>query len=233
MDTLDWLWSWSWSSWGLDTSEVTGEETSLVVGSIKWVDEWVDTGAVSAVWDKGLLLSNWRVWVETSSVGVELEVSVGWIVWVDEWVEVWINWGIIVVDELGFWGNWLWSWLGLWAWGSNTDLLDWGLLDWGWSGFFSSEGWVESGSVQTVGTIWNMGTIKDSETVLASSVFDSISLTVVTDVRVLANSFTVQVGFFPENVSVFSGKSRASTAITGVKSLFFQDFGIFWVDELG
>lgn len=210
MGTLSWLLaSWSWTSWSLNTSEVTSEETGLVVGGVEWVDEWVDTLAISTVWDKGLLLSDWGVWVETSSVGVELEVSVGWVVWVDEWVEVWINWGIIVVDELGLLGNWLWLWSWLsWSWslGSNTDLLDWSLLL-NWGGFLGGECWIESSGVQTVGTVWNMGAVEDSETVLTSCVFDSDSFAVIANVGVLANSFTVQAGFFSKNGTIFSGES--------------------------
>lgn len=195
---LDLLWGWStwgWSWGGSDTSEVTGEETSLFVGFVEWVNEGVDTFTASAGWDEVLLNGVWVQWVETGSVGVELEVSVGWVVWVDEWVSVWVDWGVVVVDigKLGL-GNLLgldldllglWAWLWSWLWLSDTlNWLDW-LFDFG-----SGDSWVKSGSVQTVSAVWNVGTIEDSEAVLASGVFDSVSLTVITDVRVLTYSFS-------------------------------------------
>lgn len=236
--SLNWLWAWLWAwggtAWSLDTGEVTSKETSLVVGSVEWVDEGVDTGAVSAGWDSRLLSSQRRVGVETSSVGVELEVSVGWVVWVDEWVSVGVDWGFVNEDLLRL-GNWLllsdWELLGLGL-GSGNTLLDW-LSNWlNWF-FNSGKVGVESGGVQTIGAIWNVGTVKDSETVFTSGVFDSDGVTVITDVRVLPDSFAIQSGFFSENDAVFSGKGGSCTTVSGVESLFFQDLGGFWVNKLG
>ena len=108
---LDWL-SWllearllNRSSYVLNTSLVTSKETSLLVRSIKWVDEWVDTSTVSTIGDTvdkvsyvGVVVS----WGKVGSVPVELEVTVSGVMRVDEWVEVRINWciNIVIVNSL-------------------------------------------------------------------------------------------------------------------------------------
>jgi len=108
---LDWL-SWllearllNLSSHLLNTSLVTSKKTSLLVRSIKWVDEWVDTGTVSAgrnTVDKVSCVSIVVSWGKVGSVPVKLEVSVSGVMRVDEWVEVRINWliNIVVVNRL-------------------------------------------------------------------------------------------------------------------------------------
>jgi len=108
---LDWL-SWllearllNRSSYLLNTSLVTSKETSLLVRSIKWVDEWVDTSTVSTIGDTVDKVSYVCVvvsWGKVGSVPVELEVTVSGVMRVDEWVEVRINWciNIVIVNSL-------------------------------------------------------------------------------------------------------------------------------------
>ena len=104
---LDWL-SWllearllNRSSYLLNTSLVTSKETSLLVRSIKWVDEWVDTSTVST-WGNTVGKSIDMVTSKVGSVPVELEVTVSGVMRVDEWVEVRINWciNIVIVNSL-------------------------------------------------------------------------------------------------------------------------------------
>ena len=77
---LDWL-SWllearllNRSSYLLNTSLVTSKETSLLVRSIKWVDEWVDTSTVST-WGDTVDKSIDMVTSKVGSIPVELEVT--------------------------------------------------------------------------------------------------------------------------------------------------------------
>ena len=89
------------SSYLLNTSLVTSKETSLLVRSIKWVDEWVDTSTVST-WGNTVGKSIDMVASKVGSVPVELEVTVSGVMRVDEWVEVRINWciNIVIVNSL-------------------------------------------------------------------------------------------------------------------------------------
>jgi len=104
---LDWL-SWllearllNRSSYLLNSSLVTSKKTSLLVRSIKRVDEWVDTGTVSA-WGNTVGESIDMVTSKVGSVSVELEVTMSRVMRVDEWVEVRINWciNIVIVNRL-------------------------------------------------------------------------------------------------------------------------------------
>jgi len=108
---LDWL-SWllearllNLSSHLLNTSLVTSKKTSLLVRSIKRVDEGVDTGTVSAgrnAVDKVSCISIVVSWRKVGPVPVKLEVSMSGVMRVDEWVEVRINWciNIVIVNRL-------------------------------------------------------------------------------------------------------------------------------------
>merc|ERR1719209_2698924 len=90
------------SSYLLSSCLVSSKQTSLLVRSIKRVDEWVDTSTVSTRRDTvGESID--MVASKVGSVPVELEVTVSWVVWVDEWVEVRINWciNIVIVNRLG------------------------------------------------------------------------------------------------------------------------------------
>jgi len=117
LDWLSWLLevrllNWSLTSRGrsselLSTSLVTSEQTSLLVRSIIWVDEWVDSSTVSAgrnTVDKVSCIGIVVVVVggKVGSVSVEIEVTVSGVMGVDEWVKVGINWLIIIVIV-----NWL------------------------------------------------------------------------------------------------------------------------------
>ena len=80
---------------------------------------------------------------------------------------------------------------------------------------------------------WNVRTLKNPESLLSCWIFDSIRLTVITDVRVLSNSWSIKCGFFSEDDFVFSRKCRSSSTITGVEALFFDDFSILFFNKLG
>jgi len=105
LDWLSWLleaWLLNRSSYLLNSSLVTSKKTSLLVRSIKRVDEWVDTGTVST----GGNTVGESIDMVTSKVGsvpVELEVTMSRVMRVDEWVEVRINWciNIVIVNRLG------------------------------------------------------------------------------------------------------------------------------------
>jgi len=105
---LDWL-SWllearllNRSSYLLSSCLVSSKQTSLLVRSIKRVDEWVDTSAVST-WRDTVGESIDMITSKVGSVPVELEVTMSRVMRVDEWVEVRINWciNIVIVNRLG------------------------------------------------------------------------------------------------------------------------------------
>merc|ERR1712014_353981 len=127
-----------------------------------------------------------------------------WVMGVDEWVEVRVNWfiGVVIVNGL-----------------SNRDRS---------SGSFSDK----SSRFLTSSTKWHMSTFQDPESILASSVSHSDGLSIIIDVAVLSNSFSISSGFLPINSSVFLGESRSKSSITSIESLLFQDFGVFGLSKL-
>merc|ERR1719360_229139 len=211
----------------LGTSEVSGQETAVLVASIEGIDKGVDSSAVGTVGDASDLAGNGVVGGELGSVGVELEVSVCGVMGVDEGVKIGVDGGIsiVVVSEclngrLGL--------LGLDETGSGGDGS--GLLHG--DGSLSCDVGVEGGAVEAVGTGGNVSAVQDSESVLAGSVLYSVCLAVIANVGVLADSLAVKAGLLSEDNAIFLGKSRAETAVTGVESLLLQDLGVLGVDEL-
>jgi len=111
LDGLSWLLearllNWSWTSRGR-SSELLNTNLGVLVRSIKWVDERVDTGTVSTGGNTVNKVSGIGSVViiigsKVGSVSVELKVTVGWVMWVDEWVKVGVNWLINIVIV-----NWL------------------------------------------------------------------------------------------------------------------------------
>jgi len=208
----------------LYTSQVTGKQTSVLVGGVEWVDEGVDTRAVSTGRHAGELGSDGVVGGKLGSVSVELEVSVGGVVGVNEGVEVRVDGGIGVVIV--------------------RDSLDGG-LDGGSSHGGGLESRSSSGSgdsrvlrvegsrVEAVGAGRDVVTLQDSESVLAGGVLDSDGLAVVTNIAVLADTFSIQAGFFSEHNTVLLGESRAESTVTSVESLLLEDLCVLGVDELG
>jgi len=77
-----------------------------------------------------------------------------------------------------------------------------------------------------------VGSLQDSESVLASSVPDGDGIALLVNIAVLSNSLTVAGGLLSEDGTVLLGEGSAMAAISGVKSLLFQDFGILWFNKL-
>ena len=93
------------STWSLSSSEVSGQETCVLVRSIKGVNKRVQSFASSAWWDIGSVKNSGNLWSKVSAILVEGKVTVSGIVWVDEGVEVRVYWFIIVVWDLGLRGR--------------------------------------------------------------------------------------------------------------------------------
>jgi len=209
----------------LNTSKVTGKESSVLVRSVEGVDEGVDTGAVSTGRHASQLGSNGVVGGKLGGVGVELEVSVSGVMGVDEGVEVEGGINVVIVgDSLdgGLDGGSSSDGSGLEG-GGGCGGGGWGSRDLG----------VEGSRVQTVSTGGNVITLQNSESVLTGGVLDSDGLAVVVDVAVLADTFSIQASFFSEDNTVLLGEGGAESAITGVESLLLEDLGVLGVDELG
>lgn len=200
----------------LNTSKVTGKVTSLVRG-IERVDKGVDSGTVGARGNAGELVGDGVVGGESGSVGVVLEVTVGGIMGVDEGVAVGVDGliDVVVVDGSG--------------------LLD-GLRDDNGGGLGSGGGsslfGVERSGVETVGTGGDVRAVEDSETVLTGSVLHGIGLTIITDITVLSNSLTGSSCLLSEHNAILLGVGGTESSVSGVESLFLEDFGVLGVNKL-
>ena len=160
---LDWSWS---ASRLLSSSKLASQETSIVVRLVKWVDEWVQSFASSAIWDKGTIENSGNFWGEFSSIFVEGKVTVGGVMGVDEGVEVWIDWcffsNLVIVIDWG-WESLLLDWSWSWGWSSSWGRLRLG--NWLLLGGFWSRGGYKSSSILATG--WNMASFQDSESFFA------------------------------------------------------------------
>jgi len=224
----------------LETSLVTGEQTSLSVGGIEWVDEGVDsstvgtgrhTGSSQGASRAGSVLGG-----KLGSIGIVLEVTVGRVEGVDEGVEVGVNRliNIIIVGRSLHWqrSSSLTDRGGLTDGGSLADRGS--LTDRGSSlgrlgvGMLRGEG----GRVETVGTSWHMGTAQNLESILAGRVLDSVGLAIIANIAVLTNSFASGSSLLSKNDTVLLGICRSESAITGVEPLLLKDLGILGVNML-
>merc|ERR1719336_3151634 len=203
----------------LNSSLMSCKKTSLLMRRVKWVDEGVDTSTVNTRGNTGSKVSHSA---KVSSVAVELEVTMSWVLGVDEWVEVRVNWFIDVVIVNGLSNRDRGS---LRSRSCNLDRSS--NLDWS-SGSFSDK----SSRFLTSSTKWHMSTFQDPESILASSVSHSDGLSIIIDVAILSNSFSISSGFLPIDSSVFLGESRSKSSITSIESLLFQDFGVFGLSKL-
>jgi len=211
------------------TSKLASKKTSLMAG-IKGVDKGVDTGTVSTVGHASQLVGRvlgGRGGGKLGSVHVELEVSVGGVMGVDEGVEVGVDGSINVVIV----GNSLDGLLLLLLWldkagssGGRDSSLD--LL------LGSGDVRVKGSRVEAISAIGYMATIQDSETILAGGIFNSVCLTIISNIAVLSYTLTVQGCFFSEDNTILLSKSGAESTISGVESLLLQNFGILRVDKL-
>lgn len=199
----------------------SGLKTSLCVASIEGVNKGVNSSTVSAVWDKsGVEGVSWSSsGGKVSSIAVEGEVAVGGVVGVDERVEVGVLDLIVIIADLGFRLLLLLLLLNL------LDGL--GSLDRG-SNFFVKIMCVKGSCVLAGGR--DVGSIKNSETILACRVLDCVGLAILTDVGVLSKPVAINICLLPEHVTVFSGEGSSGAAISGIETLLFQDLGIFGVD---
>jgi len=203
-------------NWSL-TSRSWSNET-LLMRSIKGIDEWVNSSTVSTgrnIVDKVSSMGIVVVVVlggKVGSVSVEVEVTVSRVMGVDEWVEVRINWCINIVI------------VGLCNRSCLTNRCS--NLD------RSSTDGSNRGRGKTSSSGGNMSSFQDSESILASSVSDGDSLAIIINITVLANPFTVSSGFLPEHGSILLCKSRSMSAISGIESLLFQNLSILRLNKL-
>jgi len=211
-----------------NASEVSGEETGLLVGGVEGVDEGVDAGAIGARGHEGGGAGFGGVGSELGCVAVELEVAVGGVVGVDEGVEVGVDGSVVVVGVVdGDGGDGL---LGLRSGGEAGSLLG---SDLGFGGevILNGEIGVEGGGVLAAGG--NVGALENAEAVLSGGVLDGVGLAVVTDVRVLADAVAGAVGLFAEDLAVLGGEGGAGAAVAGVETLLFEDLGELILDLAG
>jgi len=217
------------------------ELLGLLVGGVERIDEGVDTGAVGTVGDGAGRVDLGGPGTEVGAVLVELKVAVGRVVGVDERVEVGVDRlvNIVVVHELGLGGD-----------GSRLLDTDWGshlpdgsrlpdrgsLADGRNRGGGSTRGHglfgVEGSGVEAVCSDRHVVSLDDPESVLPRRVLDGDGVPVLVNVAVLTDPLAVNRCLLSEHDTVLLGKGRPEPTVSCVEPLFFQDFGILWLNEL-
>ena len=91
---------------------------------------------------------------------------------------------------------------------------------------------IKGGTLEASGSLGNMRALEDPEAVLASAVPHSNGLAVLVDVAVLPDPLAVGGGLLPKHGPVLLGEGSPESAISCVKSLLLEDFGIFGVKSL-
>ena len=86
--------------------------------------------------------------------------------------------------------------------------------------------WVKRSALQSIGSLGNMTSLQDPEAVLPGGVPHGDGLAALVDVAVLPNPLPVRGGLLPEHRPVLLGEGGAEPAVSSVKSLFLQNFGI-------
>jgi len=196
------------------------------MGFVKGVDKGVKTLTSSTVGDKRsvqgngcLLASTGRLGsldglsgLELGSVSVESKIPVGGVMWVNEGVAV----GVRFLDRCGGTGG-QWNTCAGCGGGGNTS----GCLRCGGrcGSVFTGNFRIKGSGILTGGL--NMISFQDFESIYSSGIFNGNNFSVIANVGILANSVSVNIGFFTENMAIFCCKSRAGSAISGIKTLFF------------
>merc|ERR1719341_1310882 len=93
-------------------------------------------------------------------------------------------------------------------------------------------GGVKGGTLEASGALGNMSALEDPEAVLASAVPHGDGLSVLVDVAVLPDPLAVGGGLLPKDCAVLLGEGSPESAISGIKSLLLEDFGIFGINSL-
>lgn len=231
----------------------------LSVGAVRGVNEGIDTLTVGAGGDTrgirdsllglglsagllpellrlGLELLSWgepsllRLGPELGSVNIALEVTVSRVGWVNEGVKV--SSGLLLLHR------------------SRSELLlllRLELLLRDRSGLLLSRdvrllrqvlgsglgnSRVKGGTLEASGSLRDMSALEDPEAVFASAVPHSDRIAVLVDVAVLSDPLSVRGGLLPEHGPILLGEGCPESAVSGIKSLLFEDFGIFGVKGL-
>jgi len=185
-------------------------DIARLVAGVVWVDEGVGSSAVSTWGNTGSLLGVGVAWSILGSICVVSEVSVCWVIWVDEWVD--ISWSLCWLDIVVVLLLWLLLRLLVVVLVGLLRLL---LLDW--SGFTVVG--VMGGRVLAIGTVGNMVTLKDTESIDSSAVLDGDGLATLINVTILANSLSASSSLLSEHYSILLSISRSKSSITSIESL--------------
>merc|ERR1719341_2377989 len=182
----------------------------------------------------GLLPELLRLGSELGSVNIVLEVTMSWVSGVNEGVKV--SSGLLLLlhwsrSELMLLLLRLELLLGnrsglLLSRGGGCRLLRQVLT----SGL--GNGGIKGGTLEASSSLGNMSALEDPEAVLASAVPHGDGLAVLVDVAVLPDPLAVGGGLLPKDCAVLLGEGSPESAISGIKSLLLEDFGIFGINSL-
>jgi len=87
-------------------------------------------------------------------------------------------------------------------------------------------------TVLSSGSKGNMSSLQDPESVLTSGIPHSNCLASLVDVAVLALPLAIGAGLLPVDCSILLGVGCSEPSIPSIESLFLQDLGLWWFDEL-
>jgi len=195
-----------------------GEVGGLLVGLVEGVHKGVDSSTVGTGGNMSSIGSN-SLGSKVGSVLVEPEVPVCGVMGVDEGVGIPLDsldrFSLIVVIV------WLLDYRG--------SLLDRGSAD---RSSLDRVSLSEGGGGLSIGTSGDMSTLKDPESILASSVSDSDGLASLVNVAVLSNPLPISGGLLPVHCPVLLGKGSTKPSIPSIEPLLLQDLGLLVVNKL-
>jgi len=191
----------------------------LLVGGIKGVHKGVDTSTVSTVGDVGRV-GEGSLGSKFGSILVETEVTVCLVKRVDEGVSIGSK-GLIVIEVIVIVNLLLDR-------SCNLDRCS-SLFGSSRSGGRSRCGSERSRSL-TICTRGNMSSLKDSESILSSSVFHGNGFAILVNVTVLSNPLPISRGLLSVDCAIFLGKGRSKPSIPSIEPLLLEDLGILMVN---
>merc|ERR1719347_2157631 len=85
----------------------------------------------------------------------------------------------------------------------------------------------------SIGSCGDVGALKDSESILASSVSHSDGLASLINVAVLSNSLSISSGLLPIDCPILLSKSCSKSTISSIEPLLFQNLSLLRLNKLG
>merc|ERR1740131_782651 len=85
----------------------------------------------------------------------------------------------------------------------------------------------------SIGSCGDMGALKDSESILASSVSHSDGLASLINVAVLSNPLSISSGLLPVDCPILLSKGCSKSSVSSIEPLLFENLSLLRLDKLG